>query len=478
MASLRPDAPEIVRSTAASTVEAARSRLRRWGLTAAQIRSAEKEGVLSDHVTINAPLGGTVIQRQGQEGMYVETGTPLFTIADLSKVWVLLEAYESDLLWLHYGQPVTFTTEAYPGDKFQGTVSFINPVLNPGTRTVSVRVNVDNPDGRLKPDMFVRAEVHANIAAGGRVMDTGLAGKWICPMHPEIIKGHQDKCDVCGMALVTSESLGYVTPEDAATEMPLLIPATAPLVTGKRAIAYVELPDSETPTFEGREIALGPRAGDYYLVAAGLEEGERVVTNGNFKIDSALQLLAKPSMMAPAETAEEPAAQPKEDAKAFSVTKEFQTQLGALFNEYAALQTALANDDAQGAAAAAKQTKDAFGQVDMALLKDKAHLFWMKQHAPMKQALDDMTATEDITAMRVAFEPLSDALTAAVEAFGAETSAPIIRFHCPMALEDGAYWLQNHPELLNPYYGEMMLNCGTTEETLREGAPEQGPSND
>jgi Cu(I)/Ag(I) efflux system membrane fusion protein len=213
-------------------------------------------------------------------------------------VWVKLDAYESDLAWLRYGQAVEFTTEAYPGDVFKGTISFIDPVLNPQTRTVKLRVNVANPDGRLKPEMFVRAVVRSRVAGAGMVMDEDMAGKWICPMHPSVVKTEPGQCDICGMDLVTTESLGYVTVKQAG-ELPLVIPATAALITGKRAVVYVRLADKDKPTFEGREIVLGPRAGDYYLVKEGLTEGESVVTKGNFKIDSALQIQAKPSMMSP-----------------------------------------------------------------------------------------------------------------------------------------------------------------------------------
>jgi len=231
--------------------------------------------------------------------MYVQTGTRIYTIADLSQIWVRLDAYESDLLWLRYGQEVEFTTESYPGEVFKGRISFIDPFLNPKTRTVKVRVNVPNLHGKLKPNMFVRATVRADVAAGGRVMDPKLAGKWICPMHPEVVKDEAGKCDICRMPLVRTESLGYVAVTEKESAKPLVIPATAPLVTGKRAVVYVQLPGRKRPTFEGREIVLGPRAGDYYIVRHGLEEGQLVVTNGNFKIDSALQIQAKPSMMTP-----------------------------------------------------------------------------------------------------------------------------------------------------------------------------------
>jgi Cu(I)/Ag(I) efflux system membrane fusion protein len=194
---------------------------------------------------------------------------------------------------------VEFTAESYPGEVFTGRLSFIDPVLTEATRTIKVRVDVDNPDLRLKPGMFVRAVVRAPVATAGRVMSPDLADKWICPMHPDVIKDSPGSCDICGMPIVPAESLGYVsaTPEEA--DKPLVIPTTAALVTGTRAIVYVEVPNQERPTFEGREIVLGPRAGDFYLVRSGLKEGERVVTKGNFTIDAELQIQAKPSMMTP-----------------------------------------------------------------------------------------------------------------------------------------------------------------------------------
>ncbi|WP_246105699.1 efflux RND transporter periplasmic adaptor subunit [Rosistilla ulvae] len=279
--------------------ESAREKLRLLGLTAEQIQTIEERGTSSETVTIYSPVGGVVVSKNKQEGDRVQTGDRIYTVADLKVLWVQMDAYESDLAWLRYGQDVEFTTEAYPGELFRGRIAFIDPVLNEDTRTVKVRVNVPNDDGRLKPEMFVRAIVQSDIAAGGRVLNASLAGKWISPMHPEIIKDQPGDCDICGMPLVRAESLGYVTAEPTSAAKPLIVPVKAVLLTGTRAIVYVQIPDADKPTYEGREIVIGPRAGDFYLVKSGLEEGDLVVTNGNFKLDSALQISAKPSMMTP-----------------------------------------------------------------------------------------------------------------------------------------------------------------------------------
>jgi len=290
---------QIVVSSADATVQASREKLRLWGLTDAQIAEIESRGKASDRITIYAPIGGVVIDKQAVEGAYVETGTPIYTIADLSEVWVELETYESDLGVLRFGQKVEFTTVSQPGRMFVGTVAFINPVLDEATRTVKVRVNAANPEGRLKPGMFVKAHLRVELGAQGPLADASLAGKWICPMHPDVVKPAAGSCDKCGMALVTAESLGLATSRPSPDDKPLVIPASAPLVTGKRAVVYVEVGGAETPTYEGREIELGRRAGDFYIVLGGLREGQKVVTRGAFKIDSALQIQAQPSMMNP-----------------------------------------------------------------------------------------------------------------------------------------------------------------------------------
>ncbi|HBG26481.1 MAG: hypothetical protein A2Y10_04155 [Planctomycetes bacterium GWF2_41_51] len=295
---LKSGSSEFLVGSTEDTLNATREKLRLLGLSAKQIEEVEKTGKPTDHITINAPIGGIVIEKNINQGAYVETGTKIYTIADLSEVWVKLDAYESDIVWVRYGQEIEFTIEAYPGETFKGTISFISPVLDSQSRTVKLRVNVKNSDRKLKPEMFVHAIVRSKVAIGGDVMDPNMAGKWICPMHPSIIKNVQGECDICGMNLVTTESLGYVS-ANLPKQVPLVIPASAPLITGKRAVVYVRIPDPNKPTFEGREVVLGPRAGNYYIVENGLSQGEIVVTKGNFKIDSALQIQAKPSMMSP-----------------------------------------------------------------------------------------------------------------------------------------------------------------------------------
>ncbi len=463
----------VVRETAAATVTAVREKLRLWGLTPEQIRGIEQRGTPSDHITIYAPTGGIVVHKNAQEGMYVNTGTRIYTIADLSQVWVYLDAYESDLAWLRYGQRVQFTTQAYPGEPFTGSISFIQPVLNEATRTVKVRVNVPNPAGRLKPGMFVRAVAEAQVATGGRIMDTALAGKWISPMHPEIVKEGPGACDICGMPLVRAESLGYVGTAQTDADKPLVIPAEAALLTGKRAIVYVEVPGKDKPTYEGREVVLGPRAGDYYLVREGLSEGDWVVTRGNFKIDAELQIRARPSMMTPEdggaagghEHHDAHVKQVKQAAPA--VNPVFKRQLAAVIQGYLAIQTALAQDDPKAASAAASKALEALAKVDMELVTGQNHEDWMKQSGQLKSLLASMGAEESLEPARRQFALLSEQIMALLRRFGVPDGT-LYKAWCPMAFGNrGAEWIQAGEEIANPYFGATMLRCGEITEELK-----------
>ncbi len=453
-ANIKPGSSNFANRLKSTNVEAVRTRLRLRGLTDEQIAKIEKAGEPLTHLTIYSPIGGVVIEKNATEGMYVDVGTRIYTIADLSKLWGKLDVYESDLSWIRYGQEVEFSTEAYPGQVFKGKISFRDPVLNAKTRTVKVRVNVDNPNGRLKPEMFVRAVLRARVAQGGAVMDPDLAGKWICPMHPSVVKSQPDECDICGMDLVTTESLYTAVGEP--NEPPLVIPATAPLITGKRAVVYVRVPDAEKPTFEGREVVLGPRAGNYYLVKEGLDEGDIVVTKGNFKIDSALQIQAKPSMMST-----------EGRHKVLEVADEFRGQIWGIVEKYILLEKTLAADDKEGATGATGEVLDALAGVDMGLVAGKAHDLWMGNARKIKVTLSEMKAAAGIEPMRKAFEGLSNELIVVVEQFGIPQGKILYKAHCPMAFDNkGADWLQLDEDILNPYFGASMLKCGEVKEVI------------
>lgn len=450
-------------SGASFLLAATRERLRLWGLTAAQIAEIERSGDVREHVTFYAPIGGIVVEMAAREGQYVETGMRLFSVADLTHVWVLLDAYETDLAMLRYAQDVEFQVEAYPGETFKGIVAFIDPLLDPLTRTAKVRVNVPNPDGRLKPEMFVRAQIHAPLDADGMVVSRNLSGKWISPMHPEIVKDGPGRCDVCGMPLVRAEELGYAAATVAESALPLVVPATAPLLTGRRAVVYVAMPDEQDGLYEGREVILGPRAGAWFLVREGLSAGERVVVNGNFKLDSAMQIQAKPSMMsAGAPRVARHAVDPSARLEAFETGQTFKTGLAAVYAAYFAMQQELAADRLAPAQRAARALFAALRGIDAAHLEARTRHAWEQEREHLEHDLKQFRLAEHIDDARVHFEPLSQCLIVIAKQFGTGGDATVLyQVHCPMAFDDrGADWLQNGSDIANPYFGAAMFGCG------------------
>ncbi len=276
----------------ASRHELAREKLRLLGITEEQIAELERTRRPSLILTVHAPIGGTVIEKSVREGMYVETGEALYSIADFSHVWLLADVYEFELPWIARGQKASLRLVALPGESFEGTVAFIDPRVDQASRTVKLRINLANPERRLKPGMFAHVSIHAALSAGGMRAASSLAGKYACPMHPEIASDEQSDCPLCGMALTLEAEAG----EGGAAGELLAVPVSAVLDSGRRRIVWVE---REPGRFEAAEVVLGPRAVDAYPVLEGLAEGDRVVVRGNFLLDSQAQIEGKPSLLFP-----------------------------------------------------------------------------------------------------------------------------------------------------------------------------------
>jgi len=227
-------------------VQAVREKLRLWKLTDQQIARIEQSGEVSPLIDVAATTSGIVISKNVNQGDYVNTGTVLFDVANLSQVWAVFDAYESDLPFLKVGDRLEYTLQSLPGKTFSGKISFINPILDPATRTAKVRVETANPGMELKPEMYANALINAPLKQ----------------YYNEVV-----------------------------------IPKSAILWTGKRSIVYVKQPDTETPAFLLREIELGPSLGDAYVVLSGINDEDEIVTNGAFTIDASAQLAGKRSMM-------------------------------------------------------------------------------------------------------------------------------------------------------------------------------------
>ncbi len=270
----------------------ARRKLAQWGVTDVQLDEIAASGKPRSVVTLHAPIGGIVIEKDVVEGQYVAEGDPLYTIADLSTVWLKVGIYEFELPWVAIGQAASVQVAGVPGLTFAGTVAFVDPVVDEASRTVRVRINLPNPDARLKPGMFADATLRARLLPDGTSAPSPLAGLFVCPMHPDVTSETAGACRLCGMDLRRVEG----EREPAGPPGVLAVPASAVLDTGLRRIVYVE---EQPGRYAAREVALGPRAGEHYPVLSGLAEGERVVVHGGFLLDSQSQIEGRPSLLFP-----------------------------------------------------------------------------------------------------------------------------------------------------------------------------------
>jgi Cu(I)/Ag(I) efflux system membrane fusion protein len=311
------------RSFAQVNLEAARTKLSLLGILPEQIKEIEKSRKTQTHLTIYAPIGGTVIEKNVRLGQYVKEGDMLYRIADLDPIWLFLDIYESDHLWVRQGQAVEVSLEAYPAETFRGVVTFIDPYLDDKTRTVKVRVNLKNPERRLKPAMYASALIRVRLLADGTPEPTGLEGKFICPMHPEVVQDKLGRCPICEMQLERvpetrrqppkekeehkhdgHEHEGHAGKEAGKKASGVLaIRAAAVLDTGRRKVTYRRNADG---AFELVELELGPLAEGkddtgksvgYYPVLKGLKDGDRVVARGGFLLDSQQQISGMPSLL-------------------------------------------------------------------------------------------------------------------------------------------------------------------------------------
>lgn len=220
-------------SNSSSLLKAAKKKLEIFGLVPEQIQTLERTREINITLTYFSPVSGTVIEKKVQEGVYVNEGTAIYDVAELSTLWNIAEVYENNLSNIKIGSSVKLHLRAYPGEEFSGRVTFIYPVINSQTRTVKVRNEFSNYGGKLKPQMYGET-VFSN--AGGQ---------------------------------------GLLVPEDAV------------IIAGKRAVVWTKTGDG---MFEARSVLIGNRFGNKYQIVSGLNEGDEIAATGGFLIDSESQL--------------------------------------------------------------------------------------------------------------------------------------------------------------------------------------------
>ena len=452
-----------------------RQRLSELGMTDEQIAQLERGGQAQSRLTIYSPQGGTVIEKLAIEGNYVQAGEPIYRIADLSTVWLMLKLFPEDATRIRFGQRVEAIVQSLPGQPLLGRVAFIDPTVDPQTRTVGVRAELLNEDRRLRPGDYAQARITLPIGPQGRTYDADLAGKWISPMHPQIIREQPGQCPICGMDLVPTSRYGFAE-EPIPQPQSLYVPRSAVLLAGGNSVVYVE---TEPGRFEIRPVTVGPILRDKIVILDGLKAGESVATAGNFLIDSQMQLAGKPSLIDPsraiAKAKETKGPLVFDEVAITPVRGEAGGMLENLYAAYFDVQRALASDKTPPAAAA-----QALHRAASTLADDRALSSDARQLLAEVAAKSEHLHHLDLAGARKAFGPVSQAIvTLATQVRSENAQTSFTHFFCPMVPGGGGDWLQPDAALVNPYFGSQMLRCGEkvhelppqSERPLIEAAP-------
>lgn len=407
-----------VKDTHPELLEAAKNKLRYWKIPDSEINTILKSGVTREYFNIYAEHNGVVTKRKISVGDYLGQGGVLFDLQNLNSLWAVFDVYEKDLEAIKVGEEIMFTTPALKGKTFSSKIVFIDPLINPSTRTTSVRLEVSNTNNLLKPEMFITGTLH------GKSLDS---------------------------------------------RKQIFVPKSAVLWTGERSVVYVKLPGTDIPSFEYREILLGSSSSNQYEVLDGLTQGDEVVTNGAFVIDASAQLNNRSSMMnrnlLGVETTESTISTPDLSKE---TPETFKKQLNSVVSTYLKLKDALVEAKNNEAKKFAEQMEKEMTKVDMKLLKGESHMYWMEKSEKINKAIKLIISGKTIDLQRASFDELSVELISCAQAFGLTEDKLYVQY-CPMADNNkGAYWLSNQTKIRNPYFGDQMLTCGEIKDSIRE----------
>ncbi|TAH40092.1 MAG: efflux RND transporter periplasmic adaptor subunit [Bacteroidetes bacterium] len=404
--------------------EAAKDKLRNWKLSESQIEEVITTGKIQDKFPVLSEVSGVVLKKRVNTGDYIMRGMPVFDIVDLSKVWILLDVYESDIQWIHEGDKVEFTVQSISGKTFNGNISFIDPVINPQSRVAKARIEFTNDGMKLKPEMFVTGTIMSEL------------------------KGEKEG---------------------------LVIPKSAVMWTGERSVVYVKNQTNKGVNFMMTEVVLGPSLGDSYVIKSGLSEGMEIASNGTFSIDASAQLAGKPSMMSPEGgvkmTGHNHGApvqvEVKTSAKALKPNKNEKETIIPLVQEYLKLKDALVEDDFEKGKTISESLLNKIKGVEMNVFKGESHNIWMQARPTLIKSLGTIQSAENIGALRTQFHIVSEQFILLTETFGSMYEKLFV-IHCPMANQNkGADWISNNKEVKNPYLGAEMISCGDVIKELK-----------
>ncbi len=400
------------RETHPKLYDAARYSLGLWKMTDDQIEKMLERGKPMMNFPLYSDVTGTVTELLGAEGNYYDEGTPIFKVSDLNTVWAEFDAFENQLPLLKVGQEITIRLTAFANEEINGTINFIEPILDRDRRIAKVRVVLENRTGLLKPGMFAQGKV----------------------------------------ASILSKDEEFLT-----------IPNSAVLWTGKRSIVYLK-PYKEQPIFRLREVILGKQLNNSYVVLSGLRKGDEIVTQGAFTIDAAAQLAGHSSMMHRGEGMKDEHEEEMKEMKdanslqPLQITEE--NKFDDFLSNYFALKDALVETDFE--MVKSKSEKLEIVLKDLLRTDSKNQSTWIL----LEKQLAKLLTSLDIDEARKHFKPFSEQLITVVKEFSVSNETIYVQF-CPMADENkGAFWLSLEEDIRNPYFGEKMLICGVVKERI------------
>lgn len=402
---------------------AAKEKLRNWKLSTSTINAIIETGKIIENFPIRADISGVVTEKLVNVGDYLNQGEPLYKISNLNKLWILFDLYESDLGFVRKGDKVSYSLNAISGKVFNGIIAFIDPTVDPKTRTAKARVEVNNSNKKLKPEMLVNGTIKSVISA---------------------------------------------------KENTIVVPKTAVMWTGKKSIVYKKMESPSGVSFMLTEVILGPSLGDSYVISSGLTEGDEIATNGTFSIDAAAQLAGKPSMMNPeggkSSTGHnhggESSQMENKSKAAVTISSEANKSLERLFDSYLKVKDNLVKDNFEGSQGSLLEFKTQLSQISMSLFKGENHDIWMKHSGALKKLANKYEVSKDIVEARDNFIHISEQMIMVSKSLKPKIDKMYVQL-CPMAdRNNGARWLSKEKKVLNPYFGEAMLKCGSVKEVL------------
>ncbi len=389
--------------------KAARNTLGIWKMTDEQVEEVIRTGKPMTNFPLYADVSGTVTEIMASEGNFYKQGDPLYKVSNLYTVWAIFDAYENQLPMLKVGQKVTISSSAFKNQKLKAKISFIDPVLNLSKRTVSVRVTLNNKDRLLKPGMFIEGGVE--VVGEGQV---------------------------------------------------LTVPKSSVLWTGKRSLVYVK-PDADRPVFEMTEVTLGNAIGNSYVILGGLAQGDEIVTNGTFTVDAAAQLQGKKSMITNNTSKKDNKHKIDSTKILLNFNEDIKKKFIKVIDVYIDVKNALVETDAKKTSFHARTMFNELKKIDLGSLNSDV----LKYINTISKTTEEMANSASTKEQRTQFKPLSESMVALTSSLSGMDHTVYVQF-CPMADGNkGGSWLSFESKVLNPYFGEKMLSCGSVTQTIQ-----------